>query len=283
MAIVRINYLSSTLGMQVNVTLCLPTVSFADHMKGNRSDYVDGMKYQTLWLLHGGAGDDSDYVSFTNIARYADENKLAVVMPADYNHWYANDPHGGGRFYDFIVDELPTFLRAYFPLSPKREDNFIGGLSMGGQGVAKCAVLRPDLYSVALIMSGAAQSAESYMNRWKSHNSGIRVGGGGGAVFGAMGDPYTMAGGPEDTFFNARKQAEAGTEMPKFYITAGDKDFARLGAKATYDLFTELGWDTYYEEVPGYGHEWDFWDLTLRKAINENWFPLKRKAIYPGE
>ena len=43
-----------------------------------------------------------------------------------------------------------------------------------------------------------------------------------------------------------------------------------------------LGYDTLYEEVPGYGHEWDFWDLTLRKAIKE-WLPIKHEAIYPED
>jgi len=36
------------------------------------------------------------------------------------------------------------------------------------------------------------------------------------------------------------------------------------------------------ELVPGYGHEWDFWDLTLRKALRE-WLPLRRSVIYPDE
>ena len=52
------------LGMQTNVTICLPTFSFADIMNNNNDVYIPGMKYQVLWLLHGGSGDDSDYVNF---------------------------------------------------------------------------------------------------------------------------------------------------------------------------------------------------------------------------
>ena len=36
------------------------------------------------------------------------------------------------------------------------------------------------------------------------------------------------------------------------------------------------------EEVPGYKHEWDFWDLALRKALKE-WLPIRHSAIYPDE
>ena len=85
MAVVKMNFLSKMLGFQTNITVCLPSFSFADAYNGRPDVYVPGMKYQVLYLLHGGSGDDSDYVKFTNIVRYADDHKLAVVMPADYN------------------------------------------------------------------------------------------------------------------------------------------------------------------------------------------------------
>lgn len=79
MAVIKMNFLSQALGMQTNITICLPTYSFADAVADRREVYVPGMKYQVLWLLHGGSGDDSDYLNFSNIARYADENKIAVA------------------------------------------------------------------------------------------------------------------------------------------------------------------------------------------------------------
>ena len=43
-----------------------------------------------------------------------------------------------------------------------------------------------------------------------------------------------------------------------------------------------MGLDYFYEEVPGYKHEWDFWDMQLRKALKE-WLPLRHAPIYEGE
>ena len=63
------NFLSKALGMQANITVCIPTFSFADIMNGGKESYVPNMKCQVLWLLHGGSGDDSDYVNFSNIVR----------------------------------------------------------------------------------------------------------------------------------------------------------------------------------------------------------------------
>ena len=37
-----------------------------------------------------------------------------------------------------------------------------------------------------------------------------------------------------------------------------------------------LGYEITYEEVPGYGHEWDFWDLKVREYLY-NGCQLKKK------
>ena len=114
MALIKMNFLSKMLGMQTNVTICLPTFSFADIMNNNNDVYIPGMKYQVLWLLHGGSGDDSDYVNFSNIVRYSDQYKLAVVMPADYNMNY-DDYDNGAKYQTYIAEELPNVLRSIFP------------------------------------------------------------------------------------------------------------------------------------------------------------------------
>ena len=62
-------------------------------------------------------------------------------------------------------------------------------------------------------------------------------------------------------------------------LTDVQKDFIRYRVKADYDALCELGCPVYYEEAKGLAHEWDFWDLYLRKALYE-WLPLKREPIY---
>ena len=265
MAVIKMNFLSKALGMQTNVTICLPSFSFADIMQGREDVYVPGMKYQVLWLLHGGSGDDSDYVNFSNIVRYADDNKIAVVMPSDYNAGYADvesegtGPMGSAKYYSFVVDELPTMLRSIFPFSDKREDNFVAGLSMGGFGTFKCAMLNPEKYAAALCMSGAGSDPA------------------------ATEGPFRVEpGSPLDSWGAAKKNVEEGKELPKMFLTVGDKDFIMEGMRKTREYLEGLGYEVLYEEVPGYGHEWDFWDLTLRKALKD-WLPIRHSVIYPGE
>lgn len=46
------------------------------------------------------------------------------------------------------------------------------------------------------------------------------------------------------------------------------------------DLLSEYGYDVAYEEIPGYAHEWAFWDLALKKALDEK-LPIKNDVILP--
>ncbi len=55
--------------------------------------------------------------------------------------WYTNTTYGM-NYYDAIAVELPQILKRFFPnMSDKREKNFIAGLSMGGYGTFKIAMM----------------------------------------------------------------------------------------------------------------------------------------------
>lgn len=266
MAVIKMNFLSQMLGMQTNITICLPSASFADRMNGRENVYVPGMKYQVLWLLHGGSGDDSDYVNFSNIVRYADDHKLAVVMPPDFNASYTDDPEGA-KYYRFVTEELPQVCRTFFPLSDKREDNFIGGLSMGAMGTIKCALHHPEMYAAALCMSGCLRGP----------------GGNGGNPW----SPDPKFGWPREGFRDpwnyAATAIQSGAKMPKLFLTCGTDDVgAYPDSKTSMEHLRSLGYDVFWEEIPGYQHEWDFWDLSLRKTIS-SWLPIRHNAIYPNE
>ena len=257
MAVIKMNFLSQALSMQTNVTICLPSFSFADLMQGRDDVYVPGMKYQVLWLLHGFSGDDSDYVNFSNIVRYADDNKLAVVMPPAFNAGYTDQAgERGAKYFQFVAEELPKMCRAIFPFSDKREDNFVAGLSMGGGGTFKLAMTYPERFAAAICMSGAGQNPAK-PSAFAANSDGI--------------DPWALA----------AQNAKDGKPLPKMYMTCGGNDaMALVSVKDTHDYLTGLGYESTYVEIPGYGHEWDFWDLTLRNTIKE-WLPIRHSVIYP--
>ena len=277
MAVIKMNFLSQCLGMQTNVTICLPSYSFKDRMDGREEVYVPGMKYQVLWLLHGGGGDDSDYVNFSNITRYADDHKLAVVMPADYNMFYT-DQHDGAKFFSYVTEELPKMCRAIFPFSDKREDNFVGGLSMGSGGAMKCALLHPEMYAAALIMSGPGMRLHRKEDAFAVEFLNKVINGEDVSEYKAV-EPYAEDLQMAIPAYNLIKE---GIDLPKLFFACGGDDFLKSQVILGLRFYDKMGVKYFYEEIPGYKHEWDFWDLILRKAIKE-WLPIRHSGIYPGE
>ena len=55
----------------------------------------------------------------------------------------------------FVGEELPRIMRAMFPLSQKREDTFIAGLSMGGFGALRNGFKYSDTFSRIAALSSA--------------------------------------------------------------------------------------------------------------------------------
>lgn len=283
MAVIKLNFLSQELGMQTNVTICLPSFSFADTTKGKKEVYVPGIKYQVLYLLHGGSGDDSDYVNFTNIVRYADENKLAVIMPAGYNSCYTDFENT--HYYTYIAEELYQYCSVMFPLSTAREDTFIGGLSMGSHGAMKIAMNHPERFAACLCMSGAATrpgvptmvvTKNGEFDFDAPHfNPPLN------SIAKQIETPAFIKGTVNDVYAIAENNAKSGKPLPEMFFRVGDNDHALYRTlKAEQDL-RSWGYKTKLEIVPGMSHEWDLWDDTLRIAIRE-WLPIRHEAIYPG-
>ena len=244
MALIRFNHLSKCKGCQTNVTIILPTDGMPEKRAGTTFE-VPGIKYQVLWLLHGGGGDDSDFVNFSNIVRYAETNRLAVVMPAGKN-FYEDD-------YAYITEELPRTLRVVFPLSDKREDNFIGGLSHGGDAAMKACFEHPDRYASGLIMSAAGTD-----HRGEAGKAALRF----------------------DVFGCAQRNLDAGVEMPQLIFATGSGDRGMPHYVPVIDKLEAMGIALTRHYVDGDGHSWDFWDSTLRLGI-EKLLPVRHNVIQP--
>ena len=152
MALLHVNFFSEALGMCVACDVILPQratkqIGMAAAARGD--------KHPTLWLLHGASDNHTIWQRRTSIERYAAPLGLAVVMPNAHLSSYADMAHGG-KYYTYISQELPEKMRAMFPLSDKREDNFIAGLSMGGAGCMKIGLNNPQNYAAIGCLSAGA-------------------------------------------------------------------------------------------------------------------------------
>ena len=265
MALIEINFISKCLMRNVTVNAIIPF----DKILMDVQEQKERKPFKTLYLMHGIFGNYMDWISGTRIQRWAEEKDLAVIMPSGENHFYVDCNANGERFGEFIGKELPEKMRELFPLSDKREDTFIGGLSMGGYGAIVNGLKYNDTFgyivglSSALILEDIVSDVPEITKM--IFGSGYANTVFGNAAIGSENDYYTLA----ESFGKSEKQ------MPQIYMCCGLDD-ELLEKNRKYAAFLKAkGFSITYEEGPG-NHEWDFWDRYIKKAID--WLPLEETA-----
>ena len=262
MALIQCNFFSKALMRTVPIQVVLPT----DKLTFPGQPQPEQKPFKTLYLLHGIFGNYTDWVSGTRVQSWAQDRNLAVVMPSGDNHFYVDNPKSNALYGAFTGKELVDFTRRSFPLSRKREDTFIGGLSMGGFGSIVNALQNPDTFSAvcalssALVLDSAVTHAEYTDNLMT--NRGYYE-----SVFGEL---DRVRGGRNDYDTLAEQAAKAGPK-PNFYLACGTEDGLMAPNRAFRDHLLSLGYDVTWEEGPG-GHDWNFWDTYILKAME--WLPL---------
>lgn len=145
MAILHVEMRFETLKRTVPFNVILPVEKFRG-------------PYPTLYLLHGLTDNCSAWLTNTRIRMWAEKSGLAVVMPSGENSFYLDvlvKDGCLGDFGEYIGRELVDMTREMFPLSRKREDTYLCGLSMGGYGACRNGLKYHDVFSKAAVLSGA--------------------------------------------------------------------------------------------------------------------------------
>jgi S-formylglutathione hydrolase FrmB len=253
MILTEVKFKSETLGLCCTMNVILPQRTLKDAQNGAKP------KYRTLYLLHGHSDDHTAWQRWTSIERYAEQYNLAVVMPAANLSFYTDMMHGG-QYWQFISEEVPAVARDLFPLSADRADNFVAGLSMGGYGAFKLALLHPERFAAAASLSGALDIREVV----KGHgdpNDETRLEG----IRNIFGDLSKVPGSSHDLFTLAEKVAR-GKLKPKLHQCCGTEDFLYADNIRFRDHLRQLPLDLTYEEGPG-EHNWAFWDVMIQKVL----------------
>ena len=257
MALIQVNYLSMALFRTVPVNVILPV----DKFNFDGTPAPDARPYKTLYLLHGLLGNYTDWVTGTRIQRWAEERDLAVVMPSGDNAFYIDRPAAKNCYGEFVGRELVEMTRRMFPLSDRREDTFIAGLSMGGYGAIRNGLKYSDTFGCVAGLSSALHMFDENDDPPIMDYDALGMG------------PLEKT---RDSDMNPRVLIErlekSKKPLPKIYLACGTEDGLLESNRAYRDLFRDAGFDLTYYEGPG-GHEWDFWDDQIRRVLD--WLPLK--------
>ncbi|MCF0136062.1 MAG: esterase family protein [Lachnospiraceae bacterium] len=275
MALMELKFYAQTLGMCTSCYVILPQRS---HGVGVDGSNVTADRYPVLYLLHGASDDHTIWLRRTNIERYVSAMGWAVVMPEVLLSRYENMAHGP-RYQDFIVDELPQVVERFFPISGKREDKAICGLSMGGWGALKAGLMFPDKYAhVGILSSGnLLYRTDGVRGPASSRGEGrypLSM-----AIYNTM-DQASLRDSLWDPYTHALTNLKEGKIMPRFFHAIGVDDFLyepSWKTKEWFEAHPEISYE--YHEGPG-AHTWDFWDQWIQVFLK---FMVDQDTTIPGE
>jgi S-formylglutathione hydrolase FrmB len=265
MALISCDFLSHSLKTFTSISVVIPTMDFNDIIHEKKAAYDQGTYYQVLYLLHGITGDHKDWLRFTSVERYAEEKKLALVLMSAQNSFYTDMVYGPS-YWSYIIRELPELVKFMFPISDKREDTFIGGLSMGGYGALKAALRNPHRFAAAASISGALDIVHQVQEPAQDIQDYRHI----------FGDLKDVKGSKHDLFHLVKGFAGKKHELPKLYVACGKDDFLYRENLRFKEYCIEHGVELVYLEDRGQ-HDWDFWDKYIKKVID--WLPLKKSGV----
>ena len=246
MALAKIGFHSEALRRQTECLVVLPQKSSYGEI-GIEARPAQGA-YKTLYLLHGLGDDHTIWLRRTSVERYATEYGICVVMPSADRSFYTDMRHGQ-KYYEFIARELPARMAEFFPISTKREDTYIAGLSMGGYGALKIALREPERFCMSAGLSPVTDVVNSMARD---------------VLEPIFGDPAVVP--DEDDLFKLIEAHRHDAVQPKLYIGTGTEDFLYKDIVRFRDAIQPLGYDFTYRESHG-THCWAFWDEYIQYVL----------------
>lgn len=142
---------SSILNRSVSYTVYLP----ADYEKSERT-------YPVVYLLHGYTDDNTGWLQFGEVNRYADKAiaegvipPMIIIMPDADSSWYINSYDGKENYEDFFIKEFMPSIEKTYRIKAQKRYRGIAGLSMGGYGTLIYALKYPQLFAAAAPLSAA--------------------------------------------------------------------------------------------------------------------------------
>lgn len=254
----RCNFFSKTLKNHVDVNVLLPSMADNDCLFYSLPQIYEKKAVKALYLLHGALDDCSAWLRNTCVERYAQEHRIAVVMPSGQNGFYSNALYGLDYF-DFITEELPRLVEYAFPVSSRREDRYIAGASMGGFGAAKCALRRPDLYRACGVFSGALAPGELEPRMTAQGFDFFRYD----LIFGGA----DKVKGSRDDLFLLAEERKGTAPLPEAFVACGEDDANNYDMSLRFcTQLAECGFKTQFMGGPGL-HDWDYWERCVREFL----------------
>lgn len=239
MTIATVEFMSDALWRRVTYTVLLPD-----------EEQAGSGPYPVLYQLHGGNQSHTDWLIYSNLARYTQELPLLVVLPDGAQSRWANGGTPFTHYEEFLVEELAAHVRRTFHAS---DDKWvIGGNSMGGFGAVRLGLKYPQIFCSVWSHSGGFPTADTLAEHWYWSGSAEDL------------DCYRLA-----------ERIDQQT-MPRLSFDCGTEDHLLDSNRRFHAFLTARGIRHTYKEHPG-RHDWQYWDSHVQEALQQHIEVLKQQ------
>jgi enterochelin esterase family protein len=266
LAVLLLLFWSRADGGEVRRDLALPSpvlgrdIPYAVYLPDGHGEA--GRRFPILYLLHGHGGRGSDWIDAGGLEPILDGliergavPPLVVAMPSMGDGWYVDDakPPGPGALQSAFLQDFVPGIERLWPVTGRRAGRAVAGLSMGGWGALRFAMLEPNRFVAAASLSGALVPPGAEIEPpWPSLY---------GAAFGTPFNPARAR--AASPFAHVEAFAAAGPR-PALYLACGSEDELGLAAGATlfHAALKRAGVATKLRITDG-GHDWTYWHREL--------------------
>lgn len=252
---------STILSKDVKYTIYLP----ADYETSERS-------YPVVYLLHGYTDDNTGWLQFGEVNRYADKAiqegtipPMIIVMPNGDSSWYINSFDGKEKYEDFFVKEfIPTIEKTYHIKSEKKYRG-IAGLSMGGYGSLNYAIKYPDMFVAAAPLSAGVFADDELLAMNDANYETVF-----GPLFGhnLKGKDRLNAAWYKNSILKLIETTPAESlKKVRLWIDCGDDDFLTKGNCLLHIALTDKKVPHEFRVRDG-AHSWTYWRTGITDALH---------------
>ncbi len=257
MALLSCEYFSAARKSAQSFNVILPLDAMPESEEPNRG----GGPFKTIYLLHGYSGSRNDWLRYSDIELWTKSYGYAVIMPDGGNSFYLDNEDTEERFGDHIGRELVSLTRQMFPLSHRREDTVIAGLSMGGFGALRSGLKYPETFGAIIALSSALITDEVAAMQPGTGNAIAPYG----YYRHTFGDPGKLLGSDKDPKHLAEECVKLGL-MPDIFLACGTEDFLYTQNDVYHTYLQAIGYPHQWRTQKG-SHDFDFWNKAMPAAL----------------
>jgi S-formylglutathione hydrolase FrmB len=240
---------SKILGHPVPYCVILPSDYDADKTR----------EYPVLYFLHGLGGNEQMLLNsggMNMIQDLRDSKRIGeflIVAPDAGRSFYINSRDGKVRYEGFFIREFLPYIESHYRISAEKKSRGITGVSMGGYGALRFALLYPDLFVAVSAHSPAL--IEKLPNIKVSSDQAAAVA----EVLGkAFGSPVNAVFWEHESPFTIVKDGPRPVGLELYFDCGTDDEFGfNKGNAQFHELLTARGIPHEFHLFPG-GHDWEY-------------------------